>query len=131
MCVSSTKSVGLLMIIADRMLTSRSEYRMTLRPENSDMRLTAKGLTSFRSRRYKFIDFIYAAYNVGVVSDERWRSFSQMLQTYNQILDVLKGCVLSTQVGDHVLLKLHLTFFICKGWKSRGYTVPLDGKMRR
>ncbi|PBK98235.1 glucose-inhibited division protein A subfamily [Armillaria gallica] len=78
-----------------RMLTSRSEYRMTLRPENSDMRLTAK------------------AYNAGVVSDERWRSFSQTLQTYNQIIDVLKGCVLSTQ-----------------GWKSRGYTVPLDGKMR-
>ncbi|KAK0502131.1 glucose inhibited division protein A-domain-containing protein [Armillaria luteobubalina] len=78
-----------------RMLTSRSEYRMTLRPENSDMRLTAK------------------AYNAGVVSEERWRAFSQTLQTYNQIIDVLKGCVLSTQ-----------------GWKSRGYTVPLDGKMR-
>ncbi|KAG7440967.1 glucose-inhibited division protein A subfamily [Guyanagaster necrorhizus] len=78
-----------------RMLTSRSEYRMTLRPENSDMRLTAK------------------AYHVGAVSEERWRSFSQMLQTYNQIIDVLKGCVLSTQ-----------------NWKSRGYTVPSDGKMR-
>ncbi|KAK0187365.1 hypothetical protein F5146DRAFT_1004287 [Armillaria mellea] len=28
------------------------------------------------------------------------------------------------------LWMLHLTTSICKGWKSRGYTVPLDGKMR-
>ncbi|KAK0453006.1 uncharacterized protein EV420DRAFT_635862 [Desarmillaria tabescens] len=64
-------------------LTSKSEYRMTLRPENSDMRLTAKACTAM---------LVWHQRNVSCRSA---RCCTR--NTTNQIIDVLKGCVLSTQ----------------------------------
>lgn len=62
-----------------RMFTSRSEYRMTMRSDNADLRLTERGRA------------------VGVVSDARWRSFNRMRDDLARAEDLLRGFVLSPQ----------------------------------
>ncbi|KIJ98559.1 hypothetical protein K443DRAFT_627723 [Laccaria amethystina LaAM-08-1] len=62
-----------------RMFTSRSEYRMTIRSDNADMRLTEKGREA------------------GVISDERWSAFNQTRATMADATERLKSLVLSPQ----------------------------------
>jgi tRNA uridine 5-carboxymethylaminomethyl modification enzyme len=67
-----------------RMFTSRSEYRMSMRSDNADLRLTERGRA------------------VGVVSDARWRSFSCERNDLARAEDLLRGFSLSPQGwGDH------------------------------
>lgn len=54
------------------MFTSRSEFRLTLRPDNADLRLTEKG------------------YKVGIVSEERYQKMLQMKSDISKALELLK-----------------------------------------
>ncbi|KAF7986683.1 hypothetical protein HWV62_20190 [Athelia sp. TMB] len=65
-----------------RMFTSRSEYRMTLRSDNADLRLTAKGREA------------------GVVCDERWNSYGETRDMIAEATRIMRGFELSPQGWD-------------------------------
>ena len=75
-----------------RMFTSRAEYRLSLREDNADMRLTEIG------RR------------LGCVSDEQWRAFEEKREAVARELERLKSTwvspkILSSQESERVLGK--------------------------
>ncbi|MDD5271818.1 MAG: FAD-dependent oxidoreductase, partial [Methylovulum sp.] len=55
-----------------RMFTSRAEYRLLLREDNADLRLTEKGR------------------ELGLVDDERWQAFSDKREAVGSLQDTLK-----------------------------------------
>ena len=55
-----------------RMFTSRAEYRLQLREDNADLRLTAQGRT------------------LGLVDDERWQAFEEKQRAIGELQDGLK-----------------------------------------
>ena len=64
-----------------RMFTSRAEYRLQLREDNADMRLTEIGR------------------HLGVVDDERWQAFDVKRKQVEQAIDILK----KTYVQPHTI----------------------------
>jgi len=66
------------------MLTSRAEYRISLRADNADMRLTQKG------------------YEAGCVSLERMKLFEDKQRKINSAMEKLASVVLSPKAWNKV-----------------------------
>ena len=77
------------------MFTSRSEYRITLRSDNADLRLTPKA----------------RALAAGIISDRRWEEVRSTQRKLEDAIEALKACELTPQVCcfDIVILKYGLS----------------------
>ena len=70
-----------------RMMTSRSEYRLILRQDNADMRLTEKGR------------------ELGLVTDERYAAFCKKKEEVDELLSVLKKLSVTPMTRTNELLE--------------------------
>ncbi|CDO91702.1 unnamed protein product [Kluyveromyces dobzhanskii CBS 2104] len=68
-----------------RMFTSRSEFRVTVRADNADFRLTEKGRM------------------LGVIGEERWQKFQSDKFVYREVENTLKSYMLSNHKWDQSL----------------------------
>lgn len=69
-----------------RMMTARAEYRLLLRQDNADFRLTEKG------------------YNVGLISESRYKLFLEKWNKINSEIDRLRNLSVSPKLANELLI---------------------------
>lgn len=82
-----------------RMMTSRAEYRLLLRQDNADLRLTQKG------------------YDIGLISEERYRKFINKKENIEKEIKRLKTTSIKPTEQVNIFLKSHGTTEIDVGVK--------------
>lgn len=82
-----------------RMMTSRSEYRLVLRQDNADERLTPIGR------------------KIGLISDERWKAFEEKQITKKREIERIKNVVIPPSVKVNAMLVSRETSGISIGTK--------------
>jgi len=82
-----------------RMMTSRAEYRLLLRQDNADLRLTPKG------------------YKVGLISDERFEKFEEKRRNIEKEVERLKGKTIKPTEKVNGFLKKYNSSILNNGIK--------------
>lgn len=75
-----------------RMMTSRAEYRLVLRQDNADLRLTPKG------------------YEVGLVKEDRYKKYLNKKQQIEEEMERLKNTIVSPENANPLLEELNSAF---------------------